>query len=366
MDSKPPDFWVVLTAVVTMLGAGLVIAVPDEKFVGWALVGLALVVFIPYTVLYGRWKLGGRRRRRRGYVGRTIPPPTTPRLTEGVFGPPPGGSPGWLPKRLTQRVAADSNDIPSDARPGEDPVEWLRRKHEEIDAERARWRSQPTEAAESPASRAERDLHEKALSEAAPYISGTVNGYPTYNCPHCDKGDPGPERILRHVRSTHPVAPVPLSSDVARHVKGSMSERMEVRAQVEAYDEERLGDPPGLLGFSDAARRAHAEMMCDQRADLIRRADEIFTRLESVKARRGTGGPEADELHLAVSRWTRAADNYAQTWWQKSSDEVSREVSNLPNGPTIVLPPVWRVRLMRSILWRRTWIERHGAAECST
>lgn len=160
-------------------------------------------------------------------------------------------------------------------------------------------------------------------------------------------------------------APVPLSSDVARHVEAKLEDRLS-RADADGVDDEEPSDPPGLVGFSGAARRAHVEKMCSERAQLSREVDELLARLEKVEAHQGEGGPGSDELETAVSRWRRAADNYARMWWGKSREEVSREVARLPDGPRIILPPEWRVRLLRSMLWRRTWIQKHGAQQCAT
>ena len=54
-----------------------------------------------------------------------------------------------------------------------------------------------------------RDIHERNLNDAAPFITGTVNrDYPTYECPICGEGLVGADRFNRHRQTMHPGEPL--------------------------------------------------------------------------------------------------------------------------------------------------------------
>jgi uncharacterized membrane protein YgcG len=56
VQRKPPDGLVVMGLVIAAFGTGALIALPDERWIGWLLIGAAFLIAIAYAIARLRWR----------------------------------------------------------------------------------------------------------------------------------------------------------------------------------------------------------------------------------------------------------------------------------------------------------------------
>jgi len=85
---------------------------------------------------------------------------------------------------------------------GRDPLELSGRTPRAQPRSRAAARKvAPTSAADD---RALRELEQRNLRLAEPFVTGVINGVATYDCPYCDAGQVNANRFARHLAKNHP------------------------------------------------------------------------------------------------------------------------------------------------------------------